>query len=82
MTNILYLKKVLAKIAIFSIKMSESKIFFRLTQATNIYKLISINIGATMTASRKLTHGKVIKNFHKKASKKKRKLHYNQNKKL
>ncbi len=35
MTKILYLKKVFAKIAIFSINMSESKIFFRLTQATN-----------------------------------------------
>ncbi len=60
MTKILYLKKVFAKIAIFSIKMSESKIFLRSTQATNIYKHISRNIGATMTATRKLAHGKVI----------------------
>ncbi len=60
MTEILYLKKVFAKIAIFSIKMSESKIFFRLTQTTNTYRHISRNIGATITASRKLAHGKVI----------------------
>ncbi len=53
-------KTVFSKIAIFSIKMSESKIFIRLTQATNTYKHISRNIGATMTASRKLAHGKVI----------------------
>ncbi len=61
MTKILYLKKVFAKITIFSIKMSESKIliFFRLTQATNTYEHISRNIGATMTASRKLAHDKV-----------------------
>ncbi len=43
--------------------MSESKIFFRLTQATNTYKHISRNIGATMKASRKLTHDKVFFNF-------------------
>ncbi len=53
-------KKMFAKIAIFSIKMSESKIFFKLTQATNTYKHTSRNIGDTMTASRKLAHGKVI----------------------
>ncbi len=58
MTKILYLKKVFAKITIFSIKISESKIFFRLTQATNTYKHISRNMGATMTASRKLDHDK------------------------
>ncbi len=52
--------KVFAKIAIFSIKMSESKICLRLTQATNTYKHISRNIGTTMTASKKLTHDKVI----------------------
>ncbi len=40
--------------------MSESKIFFRLTQATNTYKHISRNIGTTMTASRKLAHAKVV----------------------
>ncbi len=40
--------------------MSESKRFFRLTQATNTYKHISRNIGTTMTASKKLTHDKVI----------------------
>ncbi len=51
-------KKVFAKIAIFWIKMSESKIFFRFTQATNTYKHISTNRGATMTASRKLPHEK------------------------
>ncbi len=51
--------------------MSESKIYFRLTQATNTYKHISRNIGATMTASRKLAHGKVINFFHKEAFKKK-----------
>ncbi len=55
MTKILYLKKVFAKIAIFSIKMSESKIYFRLAQVTNTYKHISRNIGATMTASRKIS---------------------------
>ncbi len=38
--------------------MSESKIFFRLTQATNTYK--HTNIGATMTYSRKLAHEKVF----------------------
>ncbi len=53
MTKILYLKNVFAKIAIFSVKISESKILFRLTKATNTYKHISRNIGATMTASRK-----------------------------
>ncbi len=50
----IFKKTVLAKIAIFSIKMSESKILFWLTQATNTYKHISRNIGATMTASKKL----------------------------
>ncbi len=45
--------------------MSESKICFRLTQATTTYKHISRNIGATMTASRKLVFD------HKKAFKKK-----------
>ncbi len=63
MTKILNLKKVFAKIAIFSIKMSESKISFMLAQATNTYKHISRNIGATITASRKLAHGKVFFNF-------------------
>ncbi len=42
--------------AIFSIKMSESEIFFRLTHDISIYKPISRNIGATMTASTKLAH--------------------------
>ncbi len=42
--------------------MSESKIFFRLTKTTNTYKHISRNIGATMTASRKLAHDKVFSN--------------------
>ncbi len=71
-------KKVFAKIAIFSIKMSESKIFFRLAQATNTYKHLFRNIGATMTASRKLVHDKVFKKqFHRKAFFK-TKLHYNQ----
>ncbi len=65
MTKILYLKNVFAKTAIFSIKMSESKIFLRLTQAINTYKHISRNMGATMTASRKLVHDKVYF-FHKK----------------
>ncbi len=60
MTKVLYLKKVFAQIAIFSMKMSESKIFFRLTQSTNTYKHISRNIGATMTASRKLAHKMVF----------------------
>ncbi len=60
MTKILYLKKtVFAKIAIFSIKMSQSKIFFMLAQATNTYKHITRNIGATMRASWKLAYGKV-----------------------
>ncbi len=75
MTKILYLKKVFAKIAIFSINMSESKIFFRLTQATNTYKHISWNIGATMTASRKLVHGSFVKFLTKNIFK--QKLHYN-----
>ncbi len=60
MTKILYLKKVFAKIAIFSIKMSVSKIFFKLTQATNTYMHISRYIGSTMTASRKCSHDKVF----------------------
>ncbi len=47
--------------------MSESKIFFRLTQATNTYNHISRNIEATMTTSRKLAHDKVFIFFHKKA---------------
>ncbi len=68
MTEILYLKYVFAKIAIFSIKMSESKILFRLTQATNTYKHISRNIGATMTTSRKLAQWQNYFKFsHKKA---------------
>ncbi len=67
MTKFLCLKKVFAKIAIFSIKMSESKIFLRLTQAIITYKDISRNIGATMTASRKLIHDKDLNIFHKKA---------------
>ncbi len=58
-------KKGFAKIAIFSIKMSETKIFLRLIQATNTYKHISRNIGATMTASTKLAHDKVFKLFHR-----------------
>ncbi len=66
MTKILYLKKVFAKFAIFSIKMSESKIFFRLTQATHTYKHISRNIGATMKTSRKLDHDKVFLIFSQK----------------
>ncbi len=53
-------KKRFAKIAIFSIKMSESKTFFRLTQAISTYKHISRNIGATITASWKLCHNKVF----------------------
>ncbi len=40
--------------------MPKSKICFRLNQATNTYKHISRHIGATMTASRKLAHDKVI----------------------
>ncbi len=52
------------------------KNIFRLTQATNTYTHISINIGATMTASRKLTHDKFSNFFTKKAFKKK--MHYNQ----
>ncbi len=72
MTKILYLKKVFAKIAIFSIKMSESKIFFRLTQATNTYMHISRNIGATMRVSRKLAHDKVFLIFSQKSFKKKK----------
>ncbi len=51
---------------IFAIKMSESKICFRLAQATNTYKHISRNVGATMTASRKLACDKVLIFFHKK----------------
>ncbi len=64
--DFVFKKTVFLKIAIFSIKMSESKIFFRLIQATNTYKHISRNIGrATMTASRKLAHDKVFKLFHR-----------------
>ncbi len=51
--------------------MSESKRFFRLTQATNTYKHISRNIRATMIASRKFAHDKVFKFFHKRPFKKK-----------
>ncbi len=67
------LKKILfAKIGTFSIKMSETKLFFRLTQAISTYKHISRNIWATMTASRKLAHDKDFKKyFHKKVLKKK-----------
>ncbi len=64
--DFVFKKKVFAKIAIFLIKMSESKIFFRLTQATNTYKHISRNIGATMTASIKLAHDKVFFIFSQK----------------
>ncbi len=72
--DFVFKKTVFLKIAIFSIKMSESKIFFRLTKATNTYKHISRNIDATMTASRKLAHDNVLsqKGFLK------NKLHYNQ----
>ncbi len=59
-------KKVFAKIAIFSIKISESKIVFRLTQGKNTCKHISRNIWATLTASRKLTHDKGFKCFSQK----------------
>ncbi len=45
--------------------MSESKICFRLAQATNTYKHIARNIRATLTASRKLAHDKVFNFFHK-----------------
>ncbi len=69
MTKILYLQNVFLKIAIFLIKMSESKLFFRLTQTTSTYKHIFRPIRATMTASRKLAHDK--KKFpYKKAFKK------------
>ncbi len=54
MAKSLYLKKVFENIYIFSIKMSESKILFRLMEATITYKHISRNIGATLKASRKL----------------------------
>ncbi len=54
--------------------MSKSKIFFRLTQATNTYKHISRNIGATMTACRKLAHDKVFLIFSQKGLFKKRKI--------
>ncbi len=48
--------------------MSELKIFFRIIQATNIYKHISRNIGATMISSKKLAHDKVFqKQIRKKA---------------
>ncbi len=47
-------------------------IFFRLTQATNTYMHISRNIGATMTASRKLAHDKVFLNFFTKRPSKKK----------
>ncbi len=53
-TNILYLKKLFCKNCKIFKKTFESKMFFRLTQATNTYKHISRNIGATMIASRKL----------------------------
>ncbi len=44
--------------------MSESKIYFSLSKALNTYKHISRNIGAIMTASRKLVHDNF--SFHKK----------------
>ncbi len=46
--------------------MSELKIFLWLTQAPNTSIQISRNIGATMTASRKLAHDNVFKFFHEK----------------
>ncbi len=49
------------------------KNIFRLTQATNTYKHISRNIGATLTASRKLAHDKVVFNFFTKRPLKKKK---------
>ncbi len=61
--DFVFKKTVFAKIAIFSKQMSESKIFFRLTQATNTYKHISRNIGNTMTASRKLAHDNFFFSF-------------------
>ncbi len=56
--------------------MSESKICFRLAQATNTYKHISRNIGATMTTSKKLVHDNIFLIFSQKGIK--NKLHYNQ----
>ncbi len=68
MTKILWLKNVFAKIAIFSIKMSESKIYLRLTKATNTSMQISRNTGTTKKASRKMVYDNVFfKLFVKKA---------------
>ncbi len=60
MTKNLYLKKVFANNAIFSKIMSQSKDFFWLIQAPNIFKYISRNGGATIKASRKTAHDKVF----------------------
>ncbi len=53
-------KTVFANNAIFSKIMSQSKDFFCLIQAPNISKQISRNGGATIKASRKTAHDKVV----------------------
>ncbi len=63
MTKILYLKNVFTNNAIFSKLMSQSKDFFGLIQAPKITKLISSNGGATIKASRKITHDNFFFNF-------------------
>ncbi len=53
-------KKVFANNAIFSKIMSQSKDYFWLIQAPNIFKHISRNGWATIKASRKTAHDKVF----------------------
>ncbi len=54
-----------AKTAVSSLKMSQLEIFLWLTQAPNTSMQISRNIGATITASRKLAYDNVLNFFTK-----------------
>ncbi len=57
-----------AKIAIFSLKITQLKIFLSLTQAPNTAVQICRNKGATKKASRKTVHDKVFKLLAKKVT--------------
>ncbi len=65
--DFVFKKTVFSNNAIFSKLMSESKDFFLLIQAPNISKHIPRNGGATIKASRKTAHDKIILLWGKKA---------------
>ncbi len=67
--QIFYVKKTFsAKIAIFSLKMTQLKIFLCLTQAPNTAMQTCRNKGATKKASRKTVYDKVFKVLAKKVN--------------